>query len=897
MSLNKNNNTSRDYFPYEININKPISILGYNTITSMYALLRYPQELNKSKNRDIFLKKTNNPDNFNLNKYEEAKSLLTARSEVNCPLKNDNKNIIKNINNKSYYNSYYNNYDISSIDNNYNNTPIKVKRNKKESRKTINIFNYTSPFFNNNNVQSKSNNNNLINNHRNNCKKNNIIRNIKHSTYLKNKKSCDNIGKSKKNYDNSSLLLPHIYGANSLKNSIERKKNSYIINVSNTKKEKEKNINYSFDIIKKNDINDENDFIIAQILDEINSDNELEKNKVKNNYKKTLFINHINSFYKLYLLKIFNLFLSQIKYLIKNKKYHFENKSIKNISGLISKIKSNPFYYGSKRLSTSLLEEINIENNKNNNNKSDYYIKNKEIDINDLSKEKKRKRFLIKNKYGNNKNFKIINENKLKEENIYNVNDKKYKKRIIVQKNWNDKNEKEKEKKENIFLKDYKNHYIEFENDEEQKKIINRSYDKRKLMNNDNKDNIIIKRNNNVCDISTKNQQIIKKASAYDSFNKNIYCKYINKSQRGDKKNLKIYHSLNGENIDNSKYMNRDNNIKKVNHNKNNFIIDNNISYTMRGNTKEINNYLFENEDNENKPSSNNNFKYALKIITKIIENKEKAEKIKKLKKIIQQKIQLEAQWNQELIKKYFHILKNKKIIISSSIGNTFHWADLKQKNANKILFKKKLLKDKKDLNRTSDSRTYRENQSISMNGSDAKCGELPEKYHRKTLIYQMKKKRPIKIERKNISFLFSIPYPNKNIRIDKINYYNNKNKNINGTISFNNSLSINSEFNKKFNDIIMKTEKNTIINNNNNNKMNIRKSINKIGSFQIYKKNNDVLNIRNKETANKLSKLNRNSNNLNEKYQDYENLIYYLRIQLILYFISKKNNKEFYSD
>ena len=893
MSSNKNNNTSIDYLPYEINMNKSTTILGYNSITSMYAMLNNQKKLKNSKNRDIFFKKANNPDNFNLNKYEEeAKNLLIARSEVNYPLKNDNKKIMKNFNNKNYYNSYYNNYDISSIDNNYNNSPIKVKRNKKQCRETINDFNYTSPFFYKNNDKSKSNNNNLINNHRNNCKKSSIIRNIKHSTYLKNKKSSDNIGKSKKNIDNSSLLLPHIYGANSLKNSIERKKNSYIINVSNTKKENaKKNINCSFDIIKKNDIKDETDFIIEQILDEINSDNELEKNKVMNNYKKTLFINHINSFYKLYLRRIFNHFLSQIKYLIKNKKYHFENKSIKNISGLIRKIKSNPFYYGSKRLSTSLLEEINIENNINNYNKSDYYKSYKEININDLSKEKRRKRLLIKNKYGNNKNFKIMNENNLKEENIYKVNDKKYKKRIIVHKNWNDKNKKEKEKEENIVLKDFKNNYIEFENDEEQKKIFSRSYDKHKLMNNDNKDNIIIKRNNNVWDISTKNQLNIKKASGYDSFNKNNYSKYINKSQRGDKTNLKIYNSLNGENIDNSKYINRDNDIKHVNQNKNNLIIDNNISYTMRENSKEINNYLFENEDNENKPNSNNNYKYALKIITNIIENKEKAEKIKKLKKIIQQKIQLEDQWNQELIKKYFHILKNKKIIISSSIGNTFHWINLKQKNANKILFKKKLLKDKKDLNRTSYSRTFRENQSIS---SDAKCGELPEKYHRKTLIHQMKKKRPIRIERKNISFLFAIPYPNKNIRIDKINY-NKKNKNKIDSITFNNNLSINSEFNKEYNDMIMKTEKNMIINN--NKKMNIRKSINKIGSFKIYKKNNNVLNIRNKESANKLNKLNRNGSYLNEKYQDYENLIYYLRIQLILYFISKKKNKEFYSD
>ena len=880
---------------YETKTNKSSSLLGHNSNTSIYSQIKFSKNLRDSDAKDyIFNKKrkTNNrnPSDKNKNnlnyKNEEAKSLFLEKSEVLYPLNNDR----KIINNKSYYNGYYNRNKHLSLDNNNNTTPIKVNRYLKDNKESFNN-NYSSRILNE--VQNLKIKNNLIKNHRNNSKRNNIMRNIKKSkSKQSNHKTNNDSNGSFNRSDNSTLILPHIFGVNSLKNSIERKKKNYTINTFNPKKDIN-NIKYSYDFNKKKNIKDKTVFKIQKILNDINSDDEFDKNIKINNYDKASFINHINIFYKLYLHKTFNHFLFQIKHLIKNKKYHFENKSIKNISGLIKKIKSNPFYYGSKRLSTIILEEINIENSKNSNT-IDYENNYKENDTIDLNEEKKKKRLLIKMKYGNNKKYKIDNENKTKEDNLT-MDDKKYFRKKVVQNN---------KKKEIIFSMDFKNNYIENESDGDTSKRMNEIYDLNELINNCQDNNDINKLyNSNI--ISTEKMlnkpKTFKKASVHNSFNKTNNNKITDKSQQEDKNDLQIYDILKGEKKDRNKNMDKDYNLKIGNKNQiqNNFIIDNNINYTMNGKRSK--------EKSNDRIISNNNFKNAITIITKILENKQKEEKINKLKLnslllIIIQNI--EDKKNLELIKKYFHILKNNKNNIknSSSNRNSNNWLDLKQNNGNELLFKKKLFNNKNNLNKTRLNKTCKDNQSISMSGSgsEIKYGVVTEKYNRKTINYKMKKKRPIKISKKNISLLFGTNktlYRKKSIEIEKI-YDNGKSITTKGYITFNNSLSINSTINKEINDLSLKSEKN-MLGSNENKKINIRKTINAIGSFRICKKNKDLLNKRNndkKKEKDNIWKKNIN-NTLNEKYHDYENLIYYLRIKLILYAISKKKYNEFYND
>ena len=874
--------------PYETKINKSSSLLGYNSNTSIYSQIKLSKNLRDSDAKDyIFNKKrkTNNQipsDKYknNLNyKNEEAKSLFLEKSEVLYPLNNDR----KKINNKSYYNGHYNRNKHLSLDNNNNTTPIKVNRYLKDNKESFNN-NYSSRILNEaQNIKIK---NNLIKNHRNNSKRNNIIRNIKKTkSKQSNHKTSDDSNGNFNRSDNSTLILPHIFGVNSLKNSIEREKKNYTINTFNPKKDIN-NIKYSYDFNKKKNIKDKTVFKIQKILNDINSDDEFDKNIKINNYDKASFMNHINIFYKLYLQKTFNHFLFQIKHLIKNKKYRFENKSIKNISGLIKKIKSNPFYYGSKRLSTIILEEINIENSKNSNT-IDYENNYKENDTIDLNEEKKKKRLLIKMKYGINKKYKIDNENKTKEDNLTMNDNKKYFRKKVVQNN---------KKKEIIFSMDFKNNYIENESDGDTSKRMNEIYDINELINNCQDNNDI----NNLNAISTEKMlnkpNTFKRAFVHNSFNKTNNNKIVDKSQQENKNDLQIYDILKGEKKDGNKNMDKNYNLKmgKKNQIQNNFIIDNNINYTMNGKRS---------KEKNNDRISNNNFKNAITIITKILENKQKEEKINKFKLnslllIIIQNI--EDKKNLELIKKYFHILKNNKNNFKNSFSNrnSNHWIDLKQKNGNELLFKKKLFNNKNSFNKTRLNKICKENQSsISMSGSEIKYGVVTEKYNRKTINYKMKK-RPIKISKKNISLLYgtnNISYKKKCIEIEKI-YDNGKNITTNGCITFNNSLSINNTINKEFNDLSLKSEKN-MLGSNENKKINIRKTINAIGSFRINKKNKDVIKKRNNDKE-KYNIWKKNINNtLYEKYHDYENLIYYLRIQLILYAISKKKSNEFYND
>ena len=145
----------------------------------------------------------------------------------------------------------------------------------------------------------------------------------------------------------------------------------------------------------------------------------------------------------------------------------------------------------------------------------------------------------------------------------------------------------------------------------------------------------------------------------------------------------------------------------------------------------------------------------------------------------------------------------------------------------------------------------------------------------------------------------------------------NNNNLNINNEENANNSVSIsrgkkdynnlsvnsNNDINEENNDIISNSVKNLYRNIKFVKKSNAtgdeRKSLRNIPrlrksieSFTKYRKNKSKLNKSGKNENN-----NEGDMSLNEKYEDYENLIFYLRAQLIYCFLSKTHNNESFND
>ena len=62
---------------------------------------------------------------------------------------------------------------------------------------------------------------------------------------------------------------------------------------------------------------------------------------------------------------LFNEIINISRSSINNKEHNFENKSIKNITGLKKEIKNNSYYYGQNGKYNNLLKEIKIKNNIN----------------------------------------------------------------------------------------------------------------------------------------------------------------------------------------------------------------------------------------------------------------------------------------------------------------------------------------------------------------------------------------------------------------------------------------------------------------------------------------------------------------------------------------------------
>ena len=1123
---NMNKYLTFEYIPSESKINKS-SILGYNPNTSKSSRTQIFQvvkdsdvddyvfnEIKKAKyqgffdpgslgNKNIFVDKINRLDNlkfrkkkfiknntnFHLHKYDEGKHLLISKSEVQYPLNYGSSNNIINNKSMNYKSTDY--YEIS--------TPIKAKKNFKNNKKikanilNNNNFSYNTPIYNKSELEQnqyniKDKSSKLNDYYKDNSKRTKKThKNIKYTINSIDKISDGgSISKNSKNNNLSPITFKNYIVINTHKNNKEKnQKKYYTINPSILNKEK--NINY----IKDKDINEteSNDDEISQEI--INIDNDIENDNGNNEndidsydesnmikkYKKKVISFLFDQMYKIhirYFRNCFNLFISQIKYFIRNKKYHFEDKTIKNIAEIKKKIKTNSFYYGYKKQYYNILNDIKAESEKNinkteknKNNQKEKYV----MDFHKLDEENNNNKLLIKKRYGikNKKNIKIkieteneyICKKEIKSNNIsYNVSKKKYVKKNVFQKiTHNNKIDKKPNQRE---FHSFRNNYNDINKED---KKIRKSYNRKELMNNNNSksDNNIInkdnKNNTNIVKISstlTKNYsqimpRVFKKANNHNSFKMNKSNKkyiinnskyksvnlsekieidkiniYKNQYEYYDKNYLQIHDILKGKTNDeklnmNIKYLDIDNNIKSTdkknkNKNKNIYMIDNISMYTIKGISKENKNSSIGDENNI-KILSNNNIQNAITIITKIIKNKEKDEKMYKINsllyKIIDNKINIEKKHNYELIKKYFNIFKyeynNNTKKQSSNTKQLDDRQDLAKiiYNKNKLLFKKKGFSDKKKKKKNVLEINSGESQIINSSGRQFRAAKT-KIYCKNILNRQMKKIKimPIKISKKSYSEIFdkdNIPYKkqinqsvsltmndnseilNNNynnssinkiitqelignntekekkieiINIEKNKDFSNENNNeinmeddkelekeknivinieedkelekeknivfinmeknkqnakekekwqnilkqksleIKNDIDFDNhaknALKINNEKSEELNDIYVNSEKNirrtyAIIKRKNNMLKDKRKSmiIKKKKSIGSFIKNRMSLNKSNNKT------INEDDIALNEKYQDYKNLIYLLRIQLINCFISNKKINE----
>ena len=441
------------------------------------------------------------------------------------------------------------------------------------------------------------------------------------------------------------------------------------------------------------------------------------------------------------------------------------------------------------------------------------------------------------------------------------------------------------------------------------------------------------------------------------------------------------------------------------------FIIENNIEYSLRGKKKK-------DKEEDIETFSDKNLESALSIITKIMKNKEKDEKKNKINslllKIIQNKIKKDENQKLELIKKNFYLLKNKKkeIIPSDNKNIKKLKLDFLENNILNLtdddLLSKTILYKKNNSNLPKTDRgektiNFSESNEETLNKSKGKFRVVIKKIkiHKsitKNIVdSEIKKIKPIK-STKNCPFITDInEIPDKNITKKTIsltineNYNSLKDKNINiNTNKSDNNLDNKEDINKIQNDEqkentnkgkndekkeekkenikenikeyikkdikeyimkdIKKNEKDNIkekvknkikenlliiekeesfdnYKNISSNLDNIKENKNYLetnsekkinNNLKIIKKNVLIKNKRksyinipirksiesftkNRKNKSKLSKSNESGNGaditLNEKYQDYENLIYYLRVQLIHSFIQNKKNNELYND
>ena len=391
------------------------------------------------------------------------------------------------------------------------------------------------------------------------------------------------------------------------------------------------------------------------------------------------------------------------------------------------------------------------------------------------------------------------------------------------------------------------------------------------------------------------------------------------------------------------------------NKNNKNFEIDNNFTHTIIGEFKNTGNNDDNNDDeNENEIDtfSNRKLQNAISIITKIMESKENnnikakenndevenkdkdknknSDKINSfLKKIIEKK----EKKNIEIIKKYFNKFKvNNSINKKSTKKKKKYSLDLgdnidsnKTKN-NLIEFnnqKEDPERNRKERKSLNDIGTSKESTSPNRRGSKFKVVIKKLKIHKSITKNIFNPKIKVRLSKKSIPSLTDINSSTQRSSLNKINSMiinSNKANILNDTnklktekeqkeekkdeenkssiesdeSSENSNLNINNEISKK--NVDTNSDKNLhrnikIISKKNNNK-DKRKSLaipHKKSSIEMFTKY-----IKNKAKVNSSNEsIHDGDTTLNEKYQDYENLIFYLRTQLIYCFINNKKNND----
>ena len=392
--------------------------------------------------------------------------------------------------------------------------------------------------------------------------------------------------------------------------------------------------------------------------------------------------------------------------------------------------------------------------------------------------------------------------------------------------------------------------------------------------------------------------------------------------------------------------------------NQNNLKIENVIEYTILGENN-IDNNLEENNE-EIETFENKNFQNTISLLTKIIENKEKDDKRKNilnsfLNIIIERKISKEKKYNYELLKKYFSLLKytknkepsskkkkkysidlieNRKINDDLLIENNSHksYNEENNKTEGENVNLNIDQNNERDLSSNREKRKFRVvikriklHRNITQNMSESRIKKLiPSKSAKNSLPILTDNNNNIitkKIKKKTISITVNRDMNNINISINKdkikeiignkeeekeVTQKENKDKEKTNkkekSIDKDNNLNL---FEDKIN------EENYIFTNSEKRLHRNFKLIKK--SYLNQDKRKSLVNIpRIKKSIENFTKLRKSRHKLNknnsgifnngdisqsEIYQDYENLIFYLRTQLIYFFITKHKYNESYND
>ena len=865
-------------------------------------------------NKNIFLdsNKTNKNSGYNqqkmkkkanYNRVGEGKNLLILKSETQYPINYGYNTLTQDMNNeqrqgKNIYN--FNNYYIETKNNNYRNIYARSNENKRNFNSPSNNERKKDYLLQNNNYQNKTINLEKLN--KDYDKRFNEQNRTLYEKYSTNTISFNN---PLKNYS-----APFAPSRNS--NFIKKNTMNYVNarKINNISKDENELINDTY--------NFENDNVFD---DYIFNERSIDKNdankdvKLINFYRRkilNLFFWHINNFYKLYFKSLFKEIMDILRRYTNNQKHNFESKTISNIAEIKKTLKKNSFYYGKNRKYNNILKEVKMKKDINNIQFENENNNNNEIIENEKHLNKESNNIENRDKKLYNKNYsdkKIASDRKP-------IN-----KKMFIGNNNNDQTKKYIKKKipQGIYGK----------------KIVHQNFNK--IINSNEKNNEGINNNKIQQNNHTKkieNTPIIRKKlkfpksafknnQIYNSGIKIIDNNYLNNNNNNDNDSI---------NSDDLKFENNvDKNQPESDKNfSDNFAIDKNANYIIQSQSDKKNENIDLNiKENEFENSPNKNLENAITIITKVIENKErddKKNKIAYLIKIINNKINRDKNKNFELINKYFNKLKQFKNEVPEEekkpqkkfdeLNNKGLIKKTKLKRNKKIIKKNSFLSDLEDnkekidlsfennIYKSEDDDKYRnkrnkdkiriiikqiklQNKNIGNNNQyDYYRPKTPTKQN-KTNIIENNNKTPKIIIKKTINIIV-------NKSKDNINESNNKNKKELNEIE--NDFNLKEKDDKQIlNNIEKKDDENDLMNLDIDIKDNNINNINNEIEQEIIEDNVDEdISTKIKLNKNVVEKIN-NGDFITEteKYEDYQNFIFYLRAQLIYCFLTNKNHED----